>query len=75
MFVSSCGFTINSGPLTLDGNPDYKIVGGFKTLDPSNPAYVSVYSKNGTKLYSISYVADPSDYNTYLPGVQFFCVV
>jgi hypothetical protein len=39
------GFTINSGRITLDGNPAYKIVGGFKTLDPSNPAYVSVYSE------------------------------
>jgi hypothetical protein len=67
---SSQDYTIiNSGSLTLDGNPASKIVVG---LNPSTPTGVFVYSINATisKLFTISYTADPSDYNTYLPGVQ-----
>lgn len=60
---------INYGSLTLDGNPASKFVIG---PDSSTPAGVSVYSVNHTtnRLYSIEYWADPSDYDTYLPGVQ-----
>jgi hypothetical protein len=46
------------------------MVGGYKTLDPSNPTFVTVYSINATKLFTINYHADPSDYDNYLPGVQ-----
>jgi hypothetical protein len=60
---------INSGPIVLAGNPAYKIVYGAYS-NPSDPCCVNVYSINGTKLYSIGYTAHPSDYHTYLPGVQ-----
>jgi hypothetical protein len=64
------GYTIiNSGSLALDGNPASKVVVG---PDPLTPTGVFVYSINATisKLFTISYTADPSDYDTYLPGVQ-----
>lgn len=58
---------INVGNISLAGNEAYKIVAG---LDGMNPAAEFVYSINGTKLYTINYTADPSEYDTYLPGVQ-----
>jgi hypothetical protein len=61
---------INSGPIILGGNetfPAHKIIAG---PDSSSPAYLAVYSKKGDKMYSIIYSADPSDYATYLPGLQ-----
>lgn len=56
---------INSGPITLDGSPAYKIIGGSVS-----PTYAGIFSKKGDKLYSINYEADPFDYDTNLPGVQ-----
>jgi hypothetical protein len=58
---------IGVGHISLAGNEAYKIVAG---LNMTNPAAAFIYSKNGTKLYSIEYRADPSDYDTYWPGVQ-----
>lgn len=58
---------INVGHISLAGNEAYRIVAG---LDGMNPAAEFVYSINGTKLYTINYSADPSEYDIYLPGVQ-----
>jgi hypothetical protein len=57
---------INSGDITLDEYPARKIVLG----EDGSPAGVAVASIKGTRLYTILYAADPSDYDTYLPGVQ-----
>ena len=60
-FSESEGYTIiNSGSLTLDGNPASKIVVGS---NPSTPTGVFVYSIIATisKLFTISYTADPSE--------------
>jgi hypothetical protein len=58
---------INGGYISLAGNEAYKVVAG---LNGPNPTATIVYSVNGTKLYTINYSADPSDYDAYLPGVQ-----
>jgi hypothetical protein len=58
---------INVGHISLAGNEAYKIVVG---LDSMKPTAQFVYSINGTKLYTINYSAGPSEYDTYLPGVQ-----
>ena len=58
---------INVGNISLAGNEAYKIVTG---LNETNPASAIVFSINGTKLYTIEYRADPSEYDIYLPGLQ-----
>ena len=50
---------LNSGDITLDVYPAYKIVIGID----GNPAGVGAFSIKGTKLYTILYTADPSDYH------------
>jgi hypothetical protein len=68
------GTIINSGPIILGTeHPTKTILPGYKIIagpDSSNPTSLTVYAKNGTKVSTIHYWADPSDYHTYLPGLQ-----
>ena len=58
--------TIDYGPITLDGNPAYRLL---REAGLHN-RIVEIYSIYGTKLYKIQYIADLSDYSTYLKDVQ-----
>jgi hypothetical protein len=61
---------INSGTILLGGNDTYPAHKTIAGADSSSPSYLAIYAKKGDKMYTIIYRADPSDYATYLPGLQ-----
>lgn len=61
----------NSNPITIAGNPGHRVT--FTSLASSNNTSelrtMQLWTVVDNKLYTISYVAEPSKFVTYLPKV------